>query len=110
MACEKCNYRGYLEHFIMANNVKNVSVRMCPHCKDIGAYSGYVKDRYSLSSVKDVPVNKEQVLIPVLKKDTCTIYDMSNYFTVKQLENLKVEDKVGDHIPDNVIFLSDYKK
>jgi len=50
MACKYCEFKGYITSTFFANNKENTSIEMCPKCKDIDAYSKYIKKMYSSSN------------------------------------------------------------
>ena len=60
MSCEYCEHKGYITDQTAVSNDFKASVRMCPKCNDIKAYSDYIKARYSIvKEIKDAEKEKE---------------------------------------------------
>ena len=49
MACEYCDFKGYVTTISFINAKENTSISVCPKCNDVKAYSNYVKELYSIS-------------------------------------------------------------
>lgn len=56
--CEPCEGKGYIIDEMQMSNSVIASARMCPKCKNISAYSKYVKDKY-----QQQPVEKPKVKV-----------------------------------------------
>lgn len=99
MACDKCNYLGYIITTFLSNNKKNTSVRMCPYCQDITAYSNYIKNKYSTTSTETENKDSE-----------CIIYDLSRYFQQEQIKNINNTNIKENQTPAEIIPINKYLK
>jgi len=62
MACKYCEYKGYIVSSYMANNIENRSIKVCPKCNDVKAYSAYVKSLYGAPTLKKVEESEDNVI------------------------------------------------
>ena len=61
MGCKYCNFKGYIIFDVLnlANKTGNKEVCICPKCKDIKAFSDYIKSEYARSAhLAEITVNE----------------------------------------------------
>lgn len=63
MACGYCEHKGYVLDSVAISNDFKASVRVCPKCNDVAAYSAYIKARYSIKKeIEDAKAEKGKIL------------------------------------------------
>jgi len=46
MACEHCDYKGFVETVCLTGGKIEKVINLCPKCKDVQAYSKMIKEIY----------------------------------------------------------------
>ncbi len=54
MACDKCNFKGYVVDDVLYSSGEFKAMRECPHCEDTRSFSQAVKAKYGGSKPQRV--------------------------------------------------------
>jgi len=97
MACDYCDLKGYLVDTYLVNDGEARSVRVCPKCKDVSAYSAYIKSLYSPHALKpsiaEIPISVPRsvpklVPKPVPEREPC----MDNVLSMQEYRDRKKKE------------------
>jgi hypothetical protein len=80
MACSKCNFLGVIAAPFFQSAGTYVNFRMCPHCRDVTAYSAFVQARYKVAQVVATLSAEEREPAPVYEMEPHRVERSQNPF------------------------------